>query len=297
MFGYLLAKFKRNAVIIVIVFMTGVSVLGLGATIDHFRAPAERILSSFGRQVNLSNFLVLAAPLSCIVFIFAKNSVLRFFGFITALLTFPPLIWNGSRAAWLVVPIAILVHCFFKNRKIALVLLVGLFIGVYFLAPVYKKRAMTTFDVSSWSRTELYGTAVRIFKNYPFLGSGLGTYEKLMYDERFKPINGYPSGPKHLHAHSTYLELLSEMGVIGFVAFLWIFFLFFRKIFLNKPLWKNEQNDINAIIIGLSSSIMALLIFAFASTIIIVGIEDSAVFWFLFGVAASFLSLLEPSQS
>ncbi|MDD2703033.1 MAG: O-antigen ligase family protein [Candidatus Omnitrophica bacterium] len=297
MFGYFLAKSKRNAAIIVIVFMAGVSVLGLGAIMDHLRAPAERILSSFGRQVNLSNFLVLAAPLSCVIFLFAKNRVLRFSGFITALLTFPSLIWNGSRAAWLVVPIAILLSCFLKNKKISLVILAVLFIGAYFLAPVYKKRAMTTFDVSSWSRTELYGTAVRIFKAYPFFGAGLGVYEKLMYDERFKPVDGYSPGPKHLHAHSTYLELLSEMGVIGFAAFLWIFFLFFRKIFLNKSLWKNEQNDTTAIIVGLNSSIMALLIFAFASTIIIVGVEDSAVFWFLFGVAASFQSFPESAQS
>lgn len=291
MFGYFLAKSRRNAGILIFVFMLHVLILGCGATVDHFRFPATRIFSSFGWPINLSNYLVLSIPLSCAVFLFAKNPMLKLCSFITAVLSFSSLIWTGSRAAWLAVPIASLITCFLKNRKTTLILLVVLLIVVYFLAPVYKNRAMTTFDVSSWNRIELYKTAVRIFKAYPFFGAGIGTYEKLMYAQRFMPMNGYSFGHEHLHAHSTYLELLSEMGIIGLTVFLWIFFLFFRQVFFNKPLWKNEQNDTTAVIIGLSSSIMATLIFAFASTNITVGIQDSAVFWFLFGVAASSLPI------
>lgn len=289
MFGFFLAKIKRNAGILLFVFMISVSVLGWGAAVDHFRFPSTRIFSSFGRPVNLSNYLVLAAPLSCFVFLFVKNPILKLCGFITIVLSFSSLIWNGSRAAWLAVPFASLVLCFLKNRKAALILLFVLLITIYFLSPAYKNRAMTTFDVSSWNRIELYRTAVRIFKAYPFFGSGLGTYEKVMYAERFMPMNGYSFGHEHSHAHNTYLEILSEMGVIGLAAFLWVFFLFFRKVFSNNPFWKNEPNDKNVLVLGLSSSIMAILIFALASTNITVGIQDSAVFWFLFGTAASFL--------
>ncbi|MFH0791445.1 MAG: O-antigen ligase family protein [Candidatus Omnitrophota bacterium] len=296
MFGYFLAKSRRNAGILLFVFMINVAVLGWGAGVDHFRSPAARIFSSFGRPVNLSNYLVLAAPLSCVVFLFAKNPILKLCGFITAVLSFSSLIWNGSRAAWLAVPISSLSHCFLKNRKAALILLVVLLIVVYFLAPAYKNRAMTMFDVSSWNRVELYRTAVRVFKAYPFFGSGLGTYEKVMYAKRFMPMNGYSFGREHLHAHNTYLEMLSEMGIIGLTAFLWIFFLFFRKVFSNKSLWKNERNDKNVLLFGLSSSIMAILIFALASTNITVGIQDSAVFWFLFGIASSFLTPPKPVQ-
>lgn len=298
MFGYFLAKFKRNAGIFLFVFMISVSVLGWGAAVDHFRFPSTRIFSSFGRPVNLSNYLVLAAPLSCFVFLFVKNPILKLCGFITTVLSFSSLIWNGSRAAWLAVPIASLVLCLLKNRKAALILLFVLLITIYFLSPAYKNRAMTTFDVSSWNRIELYRTAVRIFKAYPFWGSGLGTYEKVMYAERFMPMNGYSFGHEHSHAHNTYLEILAEMGVIGLSAFLWVFFLFFRQVFSNKPFWKNEHNDKNVLILGLSSSIMAILIFALASTNITVGIQDAAVFWFLFGTAVSFLTppMLVQSQ-
>lgn len=296
MFGYLLAKFKRNADLLLFVFMTTVSVLGMGATVDHFRFPASRIFSSFGRPVNLSNYLVLAVPLSCFVFLFTKNLILKLCGFITAVLSFSSLIWNGSRAAWLAVPVASLLPCFFKNRKVALILLVLLLIGVYFLSPVYKNRAMTTFDVSSWNRVELYKAAIRIFKAYPFLGSGIGTYEKVMYTQRFMPMGGYSFGHEHSHAHNTYLEILSEMGVIGLLVFLWIFFLFFCKVFSNRSLWGNEHNEKNVFVLGLSSSIMAILIFALASSNITVGIQDAAVFWFLFGIAGSLLNSSKSVQ-
>lgn len=294
-FGYFLVKLRKNASILLCIFMISVAVLSLGVVVDHFRFPAERILTSFGRTINLTIFLVMAVPLSFVVIIFARNPILKLGGFITAFLSFFSLIWNGSRAAWLAVPMACLGVCFFKSKKLFLISLCVLTIGYHYLPSAYKSRAMTTFEVSSWSRIELYKTAIKIFKVYPFFGAGIGMYEKLLHTERFIPKDSSFEGVViHRHAHNVYLEILSEMGIIGLGAFLWMFFLFFYKVFLNNSLWNKQQDDKNTILLGLSSTIMATLIFGLASTIIIVGVQDPAVFWFIFGMAASFLNPPNP---
>jgi O-antigen ligase len=239
--------------------------------------------------LNLSNYLILAAPFSSIVFVFTKSRILRICGFFTAFLSSISLIWIESRAGWLAVPIATLLVCFRRNIKAGFLLTVILVVAANFLGPVYKIRALTTFDVSSWSRIELYETALRIFKSYPVLGSGPGMYEKLVNSVEFRPINGYLGQVVHPHAHNTYLEILSEMGIVGLIGFSSIFIAFFSFLFKSKKIWDETVGEQSVLLIGISGSILATLIFALASTIITVGMQDAPVFWFLFGIASGLL--------
>jgi len=69
-----------------------------------------------------------------------------------------------------------------------------------------------------------YKTALEIFKNYTFLGSGVRTFRfeclKNNYD-----ITGSSSAIRcSTHPHNIYLEFLSEMGIFGFIFFFTFFF-------------------------------------------------------------------------
>lgn len=68
-------------------------------------------------------------------------------------------------------------------------------------------------------------TAYKIFLSNPILGSGPNTFRKLCHREEFN------SKPKSCstHPHLTYIQLLSEIGLIGFSIF-FIFTLFLLKI-------------------------------------------------------------------
>ena len=71
-----------------------------------------------------------------------------------------------------------------------------------------------------------YKTAVEIYKNYTFFGSGIRTFRfeclKKDYD-----ITGSISAIRcSTHPHNLYLEFLSEMGIFGFICF-FAFFIYF----------------------------------------------------------------------
>jgi O-antigen ligase len=130
--------------------------------------------------------------------------------------------------------------------------------------------------------------AIKIFRDFPFFGAGLGMYEEL-FGKYWCPPLGYEA-ISYLHAHNTYLEIFSEMGIVGFLAFLWIFAVFFKNTF--KTI-RNISSDKQVILLGLTGSLIATLIFALFCSIILVGVEISALFWFLFGMASGLLKTKE----
>ena len=65
-----------------------------------------------------------------------------------------------------------------------------------------------------------YKTAFLIFKDYKFTGVGLKNYRIIIYDEN----NKYNFNPS-THPHEKHLELLSELGLTGYLPFI-IFFIY-----------------------------------------------------------------------
>jgi O-antigen ligase len=144
---------------------------------------------------------------------------------------------------------------------------------------------------SEWSfRLPLYKAAVSIFRDYPVFGAGIGMYEKVLHTPKYELSKDYPvSKELNLHAHNTYLEVASEMGTVGFSAFIGIFLTFFIKALKKIPVLNKEagSEDKKAIYFGLMGTISTILIFAFSTTIITVGVNNSLYFWLLFGMATA----------
>lgn len=74
-------------------------------------------------------------------------------------------------------------------------------------------------DVSA-GRGPLFALAIQLFKEKPLLGWGWGSYPYIYYEH----LGKYEYSFQQRHAHNIYLQLLSEVGIIGFTAFC-IFFI------------------------------------------------------------------------
>ena len=117
------------------------------------------------------------------------------------------------------------------------------------------KQRYITEPLSAWSNKSIldglkqttygahYFTAIKIFKNYPVFGSGIKTFRvecsKVIYDDKSLIANWQRCST---HPHKIYFEILSELGIIGFLLLFGIFFIIiFKKIkdFLKK---KNYQS-------------------------------------------------------
>jgi O-antigen ligase len=224
-------------------------------------------------------------PLSCIVLFFEKNKFLKFSALFSCLFLVPGLIFNAARAAWVAVAGSLLILSFFKKRKIACWLLIFFIVSSLFLPSQLKQRAITTVNPLTWGeRLPLWKISLDIVADFPVFGPGLGMHEKL-FSRYWKPSVLFPQF-RYWDAHNNYLEIASESGIIGLIAFLWIFISFFKHVF---AAFKKTSGDRQAILMGLAGSVISALIFACSASNITGGIQEVAVFWFIFGMAAGLL--------
>jgi O-antigen ligase len=69
---------------------------------------------------------------------------------------------------------------------------------------------------------------LRIFRDHPWVGIGLGSFEA-----GFPQYRTFPTDLEWTHAHNDYAEVLAETGVAGGVLIAYALFLFFRRAFRN----------------------------------------------------------------
>jgi len=282
--GCYLARSKKQLLICIILFMLGGLVIGIIGLKEYIYFPlAGRLYLLFGKPFNFTPFILFFLPLSYTIAFFAKNKSLKLLATVSIVVWALCFYWNNSRAVWVAAPLALLAISFLKSKRLAGILLIIL-ASFFLLSSVsFKERASTTLNTLTWGgRLDLYDSAVKIYKDFPVFGAGLGTYHKLLQKYQLKPV-------EHLHAHNVYLEIAANMGTFGLLSFLWIFIVFFFILLKKRPIWKKRPAEEQAILLGLSASILASLIVVFATTIIIVGLQDSAIFWFFLGAASAIL--------
>ena len=92
-------------------------------------------------------------------------------------------------------------------------------------------------DVTA-GRGPLYALAYSLFLEKPIFGHGWGSYPSYYYENLGKYMTVY----KYRHAHNIYLQLLCEVGIVGFVLYV-AFFLYnlFNTIILFKEYRKDEK--------------------------------------------------------
>ena len=85
-----------------------------------------------------------------------------------------------------------------------------------------------------------YGAAIKIFKNYPIMGTGLRTFynecnKDIYSDEKFLSNDSKCT----THPHQLHLEILSQLGIIGYLIFLTFISYFLIRGFFNYQKYKN----------------------------------------------------------
>ena len=287
--GSYLIKDNRRTLFLLGAILFSSMVMGIGGLWDHVHNPQIRLDSSFGYLISITHFLVIYTPLNCIVFLFIKNKFFKFSALFGLLFLFPSLIFTFSRGAWVSVLGSLLIVSFFKNRKIACCLLIVFILIGLFLPQYLQQRAITTVNPLAWGeRLPLWKISLKIAADFPVFGAGLGMYEKILA-LYWKPSVLSPRLP-HWDVHNNYLQVVSETGIIGLIAFIWIFISFFKHVFVT---FKKMSEDQQVILMSLTGSVLASLIFAISASNITVGVQPVAMFWFLFGMASGLIGLRE----
>ncbi len=152
------------------------------------------------------------------------------------------------------------------------------------LAVVYAAGKLVTSDEYSWgTRVDAWIIILTISRVSPILGMGFSNY---YYYTPLFPIRGWPVS---FNSHSQYVDLIAEVGVVGLLCFLWIFFEFGRLGWNLGTQLKDgfARSYALGVLAGVAGSLMAAFlvdwILPFVYNIGFNGFRASILMWIFFG--------------
>lgn len=162
-----------------------------------------------------------------LIFLHEKYSDRRWRAAVSAVLILSgaALLYNGTRGAWVAVPLVSLAcAAFIVRRKKKLlagaVLVLAVFSAAFALSPTLSARLVSITDINvqtNWERILLWKSACHMFQDHPMFGVGFGCFER-QYQATY--ILPGAKEPQLFHAHSNVMNTLAECGAIGLGALL-----------------------------------------------------------------------------
>lgn len=250
----------------------------------NYRAPG------FSLYMSVGGFLSMLLPALVLLLLSGKlDARHRVWGMIVLVIGCMALLYNGTRGAWLAVPMTVLLCGGFLIRQkkkffIGTVLSCVIFIGVFSVSPILSSRLASISDMNLQSNSErilLWRSAYHMFEDHPLLGVGFRHFEA-EYQGRY--ILPEAKEPNLGHAHSNIMHMLAECGAVGLLALL---FFWGTWIFYSIHTWKRMHH------------IAALLFLSVLTGLILQGLTEynmgnSAVMklhWLLLGLSLQWLRL------
>jgi O-antigen ligase len=171
---------------------------------------------------------------------------------ITAAVMVVTIFLSGSRGGMLAifVELAFFVTVLLRQRK-SLRIAVGAAAFVIVLVSLLawlggKELTSRVSSISTETRTELSGgmrlsidrDSIRVFRSKPVLGWGLGTFPVVYPQYRSFYTNFFVN-----QAHNDYLQLLCEMGVLGFGTMVWFLIVLYRTALRKIRNWASDVSS------------------------------------------------------
>ena len=237
-----------------------------------------RVSSFFGTELILGSYLARFFPILFALFIFLdepkKNKLILFFMTIVFILAEGLIFISGERLALFFMNLsAVFIILMIKEYKIyrlwTYILSLCLIVVLVNLFPNSKERFIdkTIYDftrntddkiyIFSKPHNDMYITGYRIFLDNKFFGVGPRQFRNTCDQDRYK-VSKYSC---ETHPHNTYIELLSEAGILAFllVAGLFILICYLSiKHFVFKFIW-DKKGIINDFEVCLLSAILISL--------------------------------------
>ncbi len=213
------------------------------------------ITSKGGLNV-LGAFLSCGTALLLGIFLQTDRTSSRIVVLLCMVVVLSTLVLTRSRGAWLGFGVAVL-YALLRVRSgwlwTVLVFAALLLLGVGPLRDVLLSRASETSegDPSFLGRLFLWSYAWKIFKANWLLGVG---FDNFRYVKHFYGYPGQLWWIVRFHAHNIFLEMLVDLGVVGFTAFCW---LYLRTLFRLDRIVRARTPDRWALALGLGAALVA----------------------------------------
>jgi len=173
------------------------------------------------------------------------------------------------------------IFCFARNRTKSLVLFASIcaFAGLLYLSKQYLNPTHTEESIGpdTVMRVLLWGTAWGYFVHSPIIGVGWGNFVGLYGLDLSSFSDLVPQGV--FEVHNIYLQLLAETGLVGFMAFSYLFIQSWR---LARSQLRSSFDSLNgALAFGVLGALLSVLVHGFVDFLFLVSPQFGTVFWVL----------------
>jgi O-antigen ligase len=272
---------KRQVKMFVYLILMVSLIISIYAWKQHFSG-IERVSAPFegkaGEANTLGGYFILIMSISLGLLLNSRSVMANSFFMAVIFFALPALLFTLSRGSWLGF-IPAVIAMIFLSKKGKLLLLIGL-VSVLLIAPMIipnyvKARVKYTFD----SGGTTYSVLGMKFKLEDSASARVNTWLYSFGKWRQEPFIGYGVASPIPILDNQYARVIVEVGLIGFLAFIWIL----RKLFVNVLMVYRKLSK-DGFACGLSAGFLAgfigLIVHAFgAETFILIRIMEP--FWFL----------------
>ncbi|PID57754.1 hypothetical protein CSB45_05885 [candidate division KSB3 bacterium] len=212
------------------------------------------ILSSASLEKRLFIFLLTGVMGTALVLSLSRGGLFSFLG-ACAIATFCLALKHSRRLRrnWLTYLVILLVFT---------TLIAGIIVMVR-VSPIAHRSILHTFlptrdAFENEIRFSIWRSALAIVEDFPFFGSGRGTFEYVF--PRYQTLR-IPQNTAAFHAHNDYIELLTDMGIPALLIVLWGIYSFLRYVL--RGYFHHEDPVLTALALGGCSGIIAMLLHSF----------------------------------
>ena len=203
----------------------------------------SRISGFYGEDYIAGQVLyILSLPSLMFTLVISKNKLFNLFFFLTLIIILFGILLSGQRTALFnfLLSLALLILVFKNNFKINFLTffiasLVSLITFFYFIPSFYKRFIEVSFSqLSNYLNTSYSAfneTAINLWLQNPIFGVGLKNYRNMCSNNLY--ISTYTGEACSTHPHNINLEILSELGTIGFLLFFSFFIFYFLNVYKN----------------------------------------------------------------
>ncbi|MBI1869766.1 MAG: O-antigen ligase family protein [Chlamydiae bacterium] len=220
-----------------------------------------RLTASFNHPNSLGIYLAMVIP----IVLAACTEKFKWIYVVLLGLLLGVLILTYSRGSWLALAMAWILYALIKDKRLLIPMVILGIVLIYFLPEVLLQRMKDVFNfknVTTQMRWTTWHEAFNLYLKKPWMGYGLKSFSLVL---------------KKGYVHNCFLQILVEMGVAGFISFIWILAVFFKKTLSSK-----NPNYV----VGIGCSVVAFTLHAATDTDLY-SIPIATFFWFLLGVGIS----------
>jgi putative inorganic carbon (HCO3(-)) transporter len=207
-------------------YLFGASLTSAWLDSEMFSSIGLRVYSTLGNPNVLSEYLLLAIPISAGLAIAAKSAAARLLAVGAVGVELVCMLLTFARGGWLGLIVSAMLFLTLIDRRFLLLGIVGILAAYFLLPEVYISRFTSIGDLSDGStsyRLQIWLGTLTMLGDYWFTGIGPGTaaFNKIY------PLYSYNTVAAP-HSHNLLLQIVCDAGIMSLVVFLAAITSFFR---------------------------------------------------------------------